>query len=206
MLLNIRIPNPEELIKNDTLESSHLDQYMDTLKVTEGYSPEYQKNFTSYYNVRRDKNWLLYYYDFLYLNKNNTTLTFADVIEYLYTKVPSKTAITSKNPKGLRYGLECSFASKLLHSINPNYPIWDSRVRSALLIPEADVSWPMEDRINYSIQMYDELTVKVHSFIDSIEGQHCIEAFDKKFPGYKNISNVKKIDYFLFTIGRDKGR
>ncbi len=204
-MLPIYIPNPEELIKDDTHKSSHLDQYLATLKIEDACMEDYQKNYTAYYNLRRDKIWLMYYYDFLFLNKNNKTLTFEDVIKYLL-KVPCKTASSSKNPNGLRYGLECSFGSKLLHTIDPNFPIWDSRVRNALLIPEADVNWSMEDRVRYSIDTYKELTTAYHNFINSEQGQYCIEVFNNKFSEYKDISNVKKIDYYLFTIGRDKGR
>ena len=204
-MLPIYIPNPEELIKDDTQKSSQLDQYLATLKIEDACTKDYQKNYTAYYNLRRDKIWLMYYYDFLFLNKNNKTLTFGDVIEYLL-KVPAKTTFSSKNPNGLRYGLECSFGSKLLHTIDPNFPIWDSRIRNALLIPEADVSWPMKDRVRYSIDTYKELTANIHNFINSEQGQYCIEVFNNKFPEYKDINNVKKIDYYLFTMGRNKGR
>ena len=89
----------------------------------------------------------------------------------------------------------------MLATINPNYPIWDSQVVRALGI-ELDDSLRGEAKIQAYIEAYNELTQEVRTFISTTEGISCIEQFDATFPNYTYLNPFKKIDFFLWNIGK----
>ena len=140
------------------------------------------------------------YYEYLENNKNDKSISFEQILRYL-SNIPHKVKKSSANPTGIATSIEASFSSKMLATINPNYPIWDSQVVRALEI-KLDDSLRGEAKIQAYIQAYNELTQEVHLFIPTIEGQNCIKQFDKTFPNYKQLNPVKKIDFFLWNIGK----
>ena len=157
----------------------------------------YQKNFTNYYRVRRDTCWLKKFYKYLDDNKDNTSITFEDILKKL-SSWEHKIKKSKKNPDGIGTTIEASFASKLLSTINPNYPIWDSQVVRALNITLED-----DNKINAYVKAYRELTEEIKKFIDSDDGRKAIQLFDKQFPNYTWINNYKKIDFYLWNIGKN---
>ena len=77
---------------------------------------DYQKNFNGYYRVRRDSSWLKTFYDYMEKNKNNTDITFEDILCKLYS-IPHNTT------KDMATTVEASFSGKILATINPNNPV-----------------------------------------------------------------------------------
>jgi hypothetical protein len=91
---------------------------------------------------------------------------------------------------------EMSFASKLLHTIDPLHPIWDSVVTKqhfAIKAPYASC----ENRAQACCLRYAEYEDKFYDYMTTDEGRTIIERFDKKFPD-NGISDVKKIDFVLW--------
>ncbi len=196
------IDNPKLILQKSLEDSCGLTAYLKTLDIYSkdvSSDTEYQKNFTSYYKVRRDQKWLEKYYIFLESHKNDTDLTFETVIRYL-SNIPHK--VNKKMAEsGFAVTVEASFASKLLATINPDFPIWDSQVVRALGY-KIDGETSFEERINEYIKTYAKLTEEVKTFIDSEQGQICIQLFDELFPNHKHISDLKKIDFYLWNIGK----
>lgn len=140
---------------------------------------EFQTKFNGFYRVRRNKEWRdLYYSLFEQAKKNNNS--FEKIIRDIYDK-------TNK--------VEASFASKMYATLNPNMPIWDQYVLQEL---ELELTGKNEERLENAIALYSKIEKKINSFLKSEDGIQCIKSFDKTFPSYKEISNVKKIDFFLW--------
>ena len=107
---------------------------------------------------------------------------------------------------------EFSLCSKLLHTIKPDSPIYDSKVREYLSKNEDVELWwhrnkgmhgksaPRRtseiDKIKHD---WEALCDWYNYFLSSQAGKSWIDWFDKNFPTHKNISDVKKIDCIIFA-------
>ncbi len=189
--------DPTEIMMRSLEDSCGLTAYARTLTLREldiTQCEEYQKNYTSYYRVRRDAQWLQSYYSYMEASKNSGSIDFETILRYLAT-IPHKTR------NGMQTSVEASFASKMLATINPDYPIWDSQVVKAMGIKLA----PRKSRealIKAYIEAYTQLTAEIKAFLATAEGQECIKIFDDRFPNYKHVSPMKKMDYYLWNLGK----
>ena len=199
----MNISNPCAVMIKSLEDACNLTEYAKTLKfldVNIATDENYQKNYTRYYRVRRDADWLKKYYEYFEKNKTNKNISFEQILRSL-SDFPHKVKESSVTPTGLATTIEASFASKMLATINPDYPIWDSQVVRAMGI-KFDDSLRGEDKIQAYIKAYNDLTQEINSFIHTAEGIACIELFDKTFPRYTSFSPFKKIDFFLWNIGK----
>lgn len=105
---------------------------------------------------------------------------------------------------------EFSFATKLLHTINNNSPIYDSKVYEYLK-REEDVDFidiqssrrkkngRLMNKLERIEHNWNELNEWYGSFLQSPRGREWINYFDEHFPRYSHINNVKKIDFIIFS-------
>ena len=198
----MNIINPREIMTKSLEVACGFDAYLKTLNlhnIDVSRNVEYQKNFTGYYRVRRDKEWLQEYYNYMEAHKNDTELSFENILRAI-SSIPHKVKKTPSN-NGLATSIEPSFASKMLATIKPDYPIWDSQVVKALNI-YIDPSLNGEEKIQSYINAYEQLTHEIKNFIQTGEGKSCIKEFDITFPNLIHISSFKKIDYYLWNVGK----
>lgn len=107
----------------------------------------------------------------------------------------------------LNHNYELSIGSKLLHTRNSSIPIYDSKIKN-YLTGEENVSfwWHGKGAPRGTTEIekikhdWNELNNWYYDFENSIEGKQWIEWFDKNFYEYKNISNIKKIDFIIFAV------
>ena len=96
---------------------------------------------------------------------------------------------------------EFSFATKLLHTVNPNSPIYDSKIHMYLRNEEGVPFKAPErsiERIEYN---WKQLNQWYKNFIEKDERcEQWINWFDSIFPSFKEISIVKKIDTIIFFL------
>lgn len=101
---------------------------------------------------------------------------------------------------------EFSLGTKLLHTRNPQLPIYDSKVRTYLSEEENISFWWNQsgaprgtttiDKINHDWLV---LCAWYKSFLTSDRGIQWIGWFDANFPAYADISDVKKVDFIIFA-------
>ena len=108
---------------------------------------------------------------------------------------------------------EFSLSSKLLHTRNPNSPIYDSKVRKYLSQQEnVDFWWGQGTKKSYRSGVQKNITEQEKirhdwenlcnwytGILGSPRGKSWINWFDNNFPNHKNISDVKKIDFIIFA-------
>jgi len=92
--------------------------------------------------------------------------------------------------------VEFSFVSKLLATIDPGLPIWDSNVRAVL----GFINPKGKNKIEKAGVIYAELKEWYKKFIPSKEGDKWLKLFDKEYPN-SNINQIKKIDFILWQLG-----
>lgn len=149
------------------------------------HDSEYRKKFAGYYRMRfvsqqyRDS-----FFSLFEAIKNDTELLFVDVARQL-------SQVDGRH--------EFSFISKMLHTIDPSRPIYDSQVDQALQIHRT-----YEPNIELKIQQ-DEEILKQISFVyqcleASAEMVEPLVAFDQIIPS-RSMSIAKKLDFLLWALG-----
>lgn len=148
----------------------------------------FQKKFVSFYKLRGlDKDKLRKFFMFFdKCKKNKWDLSYDKILDEL---------------KKITERVEASFASKMLATLDDSKPILDQFVLKYLGL-EIEGSSP-DDRLQSVKKIYKEIDDWYGKFLKSSEGKSCVRFFNEKFPDYKSISDVKKIDCFLWRLGKE---
>ena len=88
----------------------------------------------------------------------------------------------------------------MLHTLNPEKPILDKNVRE-FFAPDIDLAVKgrnEEEKIESAVSVYATLEKWYAEYLPTDEAKDVLQYFDELFPTYKNISDVKKIDFFLW--------
>lgn len=143
---------------------------------------EFQRAFNGFYRVRqRPQAFYDTFYSFMEENKGSTP-SFEKTLKYIEKELGR---------------IEPSFSSKLVATINPDLPIWDSVVLNNLqLKPPA---YYQKDRIEKSIRLYEKIIDWYKDYLKDEEGQKIIELFDEEYPN-TGITDMKKIDFVIWQI------
>jgi len=81
-----------------------------------------------------------------------------------------------------------SFASKLLHTVNPSLPIWDGNLKEAL-----------KDHLNEKNDLTNYLKLKTVLEDELVKNQTKINDFDER---YKVGNKLKSLDFILWALGK----
>ena len=143
---------------------------------------DFQRLFNGFYRVRqRPKE----FYNALYYYLENNKLkeaSFKQTIEFFFQEF---------------HRLEPSFSSKIVATINPDLPVWDSIVLKRLNMKAPGYNLEKETRLKYMIVMYDEIINWYSKILQTDEAKKVIYAFEQHI-GPKEITDVKKIDLILW--------
>ena len=97
----------------------------------------------------------------------------------------------------LKYGtLEVSFSSKLVHTLDPEQPIWDRNVTDrhfGYKIP----AYGTKDREKKILDRYKRYKRDFLKYVASDDGKTVIRAFDEAFPE-NGFTDLKKVDFVLW--------
>ena len=96
--------------------------------------------------------------------------------------------------------LEASFSSKMLANIDDSKPIWDSFVLNALDFKNPLPSMPKLEQMKRKIEIYHKIDRWYVDYLKTENAQECITKFNEILPEYTWISDVKKIDCFLWNM------
>ena len=94
--------------------------------------------------------------------------------------------------------IEASFSSKMIATVDANMPIWDRYVMQNLCLELKGKT--KEDQLDCAVGLYDQMVAWYGDFLKTENGRDCIAEFDKTLPGYTWMSDVKKIDFYLWSI------
>ena len=98
---------------------------------------------------------------------------------------------------------DASFASKLVATVNPSLPPFDSyNLEHAQLKKEygkATRAKNHESRLKLTIEVNDKYFNRMYEFLESKNGKYLVTAFKKKFTNY-HITEIKMVDLVLWQI------
>lgn len=178
--------DPTEVLEKRLATGMGLDKYSKIMEMVHSVdvstNKEFQRTFNGFYIVRRNEEWREKYYN-LFEQKKMKDVTFEEILQELYD---------------LTGNVEASFSSKMYATIYPDKPIWDRYVvqNLGIKVPEVD----KEEKIRIIISYYREIEKWYESFLQTEDAKKCVEKFDELLPSYHWFSDVKKIDFFLWSI------
>jgi hypothetical protein len=150
-------------------------------------SDDFQSSFRNFYRMNlagfsSDCN--KEYFKLLDKARVNEKIDFKFILQRLYEKSGKK---------------HFSFTTKLLATVNPNLPVWDSKVRKYLKY-RFDLKFKDSFRdVDSCEQEYDRFCAWFKNFLKSDEATKLINEFDKKMPNVK-ITKMKKIDLMFWQM------
>jgi hypothetical protein len=149
-------------------------------KVDVSQDEEFQKLFNGFYRMRqRPKIFYKKYYSFMENNKE-TPPSFEKTLRYIYEELGR---------------MEPSFSSKLVATLNPNMPIWDSVVLNNLKLKAP--AYYRKNRLEEIIAFYGDIVNHYIELLDSEKGKIIVELFDQEYPK-TGITDAKKVDFVLW--------
>ena len=176
----------EKVIEARIAESMGFDKYkqiLDMVRKTDvSADPDFQRTFNAFYRVRRNAEWRRVYYD-LFERVKNCDPSFEYIIRTMYKATGN---------------IEASFSSKMLATINPDKPIWDRYVVQNLCRNMQGKT--KEDQLKCAVDLYDQMIRWYDEFLQTENGRNCLTEFNRTLPGYVWMSDVKKIDFYLWSI------
>ena len=165
----------EEAINNLGIGLSKYTIIMDLLyKVDVSIDSDFQRLYNGFYRLRqREPEFYSEYYKYLEGNKNGD-IRFDDALLYFYKKFQR---------------IEASFSSKLVATLNPHLPVWDSIVMKNLGLKRPAQS--SANRIDETIDIYNKICRWYEDFLETDKAKEMILFFNEKYPA-TSLTDVKK--------------
>lgn len=182
------ILNVQDIISNADVNEWKVDDYrwlIDKVRqVDVAEDAEFQRMFKNFWGYRNfDKGWPALLFETVDSCKNAKPLSFSNVLRALSTK-----------------RVEKSTASKVLATIDPSYPLWDAYVARVLGLHEPVGTH--EQKLDDAMKSYEELQDWYGSYLASDDCGRVLTEFDELLPAYEDLNPVKKLDYLLWSYGK----
>lgn len=175
----------EQILEEQFARSLGLDKYEMIIRFASStdvsHDSGFQRAFNAFYRIRRNAEWRKCYYD-LFEQAKEKHYGFADVIRVLFEKTGN---------------VESSFSSKMIATIDPDKPIWDQYViRNLGLELKGKTS---QERVENANEVYESIEQWFAAYLKTEEARVNIAIFDRMLPSYTWLSDVKKIDFLLWS-------
>ncbi len=143
----------------------------------------YQKAFKNFYRVRRNNKWRKDFFSILEQEKNNQEIRFDNILCQVYRKSGK---------------VETSYCSKLVATIDPNRPVWDTFVLNHLKLLKPSYNPKRQKQIANCCNVY----LQIEQWMTKSINQQCFKQwvllFDQSFPQFICFTDIKKLDLFLW--------
>ena len=160
-----------------------MQRYTDIMSIAESpEDPTFQKKFNAFYRVRRNEVWRKKFYEIMASCRKKGNASFGEILLRLYQATGQ---------------IEASFGSKMLATVNPDMPIWDSNVLKCLQL-QLKGKTP-ELKMSNAVVLYDRICRWYTRFLQTEEAKTMLERFDLEFPEFQTMTNIKKIDFVLWA-------
>ncbi len=149
----------------------------------------FRRLYTGFYRVRRSTSWIESYFGLMANFSRHGENDFGTILKAV-----------DAIPGG---GVEISFSSKMLATMNPKMPIWDSQVKNAFGLADIPSRGSKDFREAQAIDLYAKLRAEFARLLAATDIKREIAAFDRLLPDYANaLTDEKKLDYLLWSAGR----
>ena len=132
--------------------------------------------------MRRNAEWQSSYYAIMEREKANPSTAFGDVLREMHE---------------LTGNVEASFASKMIATLHPDKPIWDSLVLARLVLKLKGTT--AKARLENAVEVYGKIVSWYESYLATEDEERNIRLFDELLPDYAWLTPVKKVDFLLWS-------
>lgn len=163
-------------------------QLMSLYDASKASDEEFKKRFTGFYRLRRSALFRNVYFEIMDEQDPDSPMPIEQVMERL---------------RCVSGNIELSFASKLLATVNPNAPIWDSGIQQALKkwgSANSEQEFYRQGPMADAVRKYEQLQRFYSSIEEDGTADLWVKTFDESFPE-AGISRAKKIDFVLWSYG-----
>jgi hypothetical protein len=163
-----------------------LQKYLQIMKLVKNSNvqenEDFQRRFNGFYRVmKKPRNFYVALFECIESNKNKE-ISFEQVLEFFY----------------LKFGkIEASFSSKVMATINPNFPVWDREVLARLNLKAPSYNMDKKVRFEKIVKTYDDIVNWYSEFLKTEQVRNMIKEFDERI-GIYDIAATKKIDLILW--------
>lgn len=147
---------------------------------------DFQRTYNGFYRVRKPATFRGPYYALMEEAKGRP-MAFADVLRALHAAVGS---------------VEASFASKLVATLDPKQPVWDTHVLVNVGLRKPYTY--QRDQLDRTIAVFDELKRRSAALVASPEGQRMVASFRRRYPDAA-VTEAKRVDFVLWMHRGDDG-
>lgn len=163
-----------------------MSRYMEVMRLVRernvAEDQEFRRYYAGFYRLRRDSHWRDGYFQLMESCKCRQDISFGGLLLRLFEETGR---------------IEASFTSKMLASLDPDMPIWDSMVLKNLHLKLKGNS--PQIRLSNAVVLYEMICDWYKAFLQTEDAKELIERFDRSFPEYQMISRTKKIDFILWA-------
>ena len=183
--------NVKELMALPAAHNLKLDQYRWLIKQVHlcdtTKDKDLQTAFKSYWAYQKfDKDWQPLVFEAIEYAKSQEDPSFEEILRRLSIDDVQK-----------------SPASKILATLNPDYPVCDTRISKALGISEPDGP-DLEAKIQDAVIKYQNLQEWYKAFLASPKGRQALEELSEACPEIDDLNPVKRIDILLWLLGSQR--
>ena len=143
---------------------------------------DFQRFYNRFYRVRRNAEWQTHYYAIMEREKPNPDTSFESVLREMHE---------------LTGNVEASFTSKMIATLHPNRPIWDSLVLARLDLRLRGTT--TQAKLENAVEVYGKIVSWYETYLATDDTEKNIRLFDELLPGYAWLTPVKKIDFLLWS-------
>lgn len=143
----------------------------------------FQRLFVGFYRVRRDAFFRKIYFELMKTAKEEK-LNFSEILVKIFEQTGR---------------IEPSFSSKLLATIAPEYPIWDRYILEKLGLENKRYFKNKDEQIRYCVGTYNKIVNWYRMFLEQNQAKELIDYFDSTYQEYLGISDIKKMDFILWS-------
>ena len=181
----------EKALDNLEKKAQDIQHYMNIMSKVKDINvaddQDFQREFDFFYKVRRNAEWRKKFFE-IFEKKKKKNCSYKEIITELYESTGQ---------------VEASFASKMLASIDEDMPIWDSKVLERIGINVSKKRG--QKKLEETIELYDDIVKWYRDLKNNKESYNeYIASFDSRFPDYSSISDIKKIDFILWSMDDEK--
>ena len=142
----------------------------------------FQRLYNRFYRVRRNAEWQSAYYEIMQREKAGAVLSFEDILREMHERTGN---------------VEASFTSKMVATLDPGRPIWDSIVLEKLGLRLKGTT--AQAKLENAISVYESIVGWYADYLATEDAARNIALFDELLPDYAWLTPVKKVDFLLWS-------
>lgn len=188
--------NAQVIVDNIPVESPsvyvYLKEQFDQSNVTNNYV--FQFLYRSFYrldNAGLTPEFKTKYFRIMENNRNASTFDVRSILEELYS-IP--------NRKG-QNTIQFSFVTKMLNTINDNYPIYDNEVKKVVGFKSPSNTMNTQHRIEEYLNQITYINTVYRTILSAANDFTALDRFNQRFQNVQ-MSQVKKLDFIMWSAGK----